>query len=382
TSVTKTTTTSTTTTTGTICFTVPTPPPSNAWFFVGNMSSIRYLHTSTLISQDDSVLITGGYNAVVGLASTENYIPSTGCFQTMSSMSVARYLHTADQLSSLSSFVIIAGGYNTVSGVLNTADLFDPMTGNIITISLTSLRYAHRSVLFNASKLVLIGGGNGVTTIATGYVLTIGSPSLFTNANNAMLMAPFWHTVTDLGDNSYLVLIAGGMDGSTTFFSAIALYQASLKAFISLVAGVNMPTTRAYHTATYLPAPYNQVLLTGGNLDSTTWLHTLALFDAASLQFIPLTSTMSNQRSRHTATLLFNGKILLVGGYNGIVGLNTCELIDPSNNFLSTPTANLNIGRYNHTATLLSSSENSTVLVCGGYNTLLGPVNSCELYFV
>ncbi|CAF3264075.1 unnamed protein product [Rotaria socialis] len=253
-----------------ICFTVPTPQPSNAWFFVGNMSSIRYLHTSTLISQDGSVLITGGYNAVVGLASTEKYIPSTGCFQTMSCMSVARYLHTADQLPSLSSFVIIAGGYNTVSGVLNTADLFDPMTGNIITIALTSLRYARRSVVFNASKLVLIGGGNGVTTIATGDVFTAGSPSLFTSANNAMPMAPFWHTATDLGNNSYLAFIAGGMDGRAIFFSAVALYQASSTAFISLVAGVNMPTTRAYHTATYLPAPYNQVLLTGGNLDSTT----------------------------------------------------------------------------------------------------------------
>ncbi|CAF4413663.1 unnamed protein product [Rotaria socialis] len=226
--------------------------------------------TTTTTGTNGSVLITGGYNAVVGLASTEKYIPSTGCFQTMSCMSVARYLHTADQLPSLSSFVIIAGGYNTVSGVLNTADLFDPMTGNIITIALTSLRYARRSVVFNASKLVLIGGGNGVTTIATGDVFTAGSPSLFTSANNAMPMAPFWHTATDLGNNSYLAFIAGGMDGRAIFFSAVALYQASSTAFISLVAGVNMPTTRAYHTATYLPAPYNQVLLTGGNLDSTT----------------------------------------------------------------------------------------------------------------
>jgi hypothetical protein len=83
----------------------------------------------------------------------------------------------------------------------------------------------------------------------------------------------------------------------------------------------------------------------------------------------------------HTATLLPNGKVLIVGGYNG-GSLRTCELIDPSNNYSVTLAANLTTNRYYHTTTLIPDNYNGTVLVCGGYNTANIPVNTCELYFV
>jgi hypothetical protein len=81
------------------------------------------------------------------------------------------------------------------------------------------------------------------------------------------------------------------------------------------------------------------------------------------------TSTnMSNPRGMHTATLLKNGKVLVVGGYGGPSWGNTYpELYDPATNTWayagSTGGGSYQNNMFAHTATLLSSGE---VLVVGG----------------
>jgi uncharacterized delta-60 repeat protein len=83
------------------------------------------------------------------------------------------------------------------------------------------------------------------------------------------------------------------------------------------------------------------------------------------------TGSMSVARTAHTATLLQNGKVLVVGG-NNQNGLASAELYDPSSGTW-TATGNLNSARSLHTATLLPSGK---VLVAGGfYNP-----TSAELY--
>ena len=86
------------------------------------------------------------------------------------------------------------------------------------------------------------------------------------------------------------------------------------------------------------------------------------------------TGTLVIARISHTATLLPDGKVLVVGGLGRIEGelvdLTSAELYDPATN-LWTATGSLNIARKVHTATLL---PNGQVLVAGGGN------NSAELY--
>jgi hypothetical protein len=165
-----------------------------------------------------------------------------------------------------------------------------------------------------------------------------------------------------------------------TPLASVELYNGTSDTFISL--GATMSTARFYHTATYVSPSVHQVLITGGNPYNAA-LNTMSVFDIIILSFISLTESMSSARMWHTATLLSTGKVLLVGGSNGNTSLSTCELIDPTNNnYSSTLSASLYIGRYYHTATFISSDENDTVLVCGGYNTDIGALNSCELYFV
>ncbi len=93
------------------------------------------------------------------------------------------------------------------------------------------------------------------------------------------------------------------------------------------------------------------------------------------------TGNLNAERGSHTATLLQNGKVLVVGGYgtcspNGCPALKSAELYDPATGTW-TPTGNLNTARLAHTATLLA---NGMVLVAGGELNSFNLLNSAELY--
>ena len=89
-----------------------------------------------------------------------------------------------------------------------------------------------------------------------------------------------------------------------------------------------------------------------------------------------LTGDLITARSRHTATLLSNRKVLIVGGYSGSTIFTSAELFDPITGTFST-TGSLNIARSGHTATLLA---NGKVLIAGGDNNSGAPPSSAELY--
>lgn len=85
---------------------------------------------------------------------------------------------------------------------------------------------------------------------------------------------------------------------------------------------------------------------------------------AAPLQAVSVSPApaMSAARTHHTATLLSNGKVLLVGGDDGAVITSSSELYDPASNSMS-PAAAMSATRSHHSATLL---PNRKVLVAGG----------------
>src|SRR5207244_12785024 len=86
--------------------------------------------------------------------------------------------------------------------------------------------------------------------------------------------------------------------------------------------------------------------------------------------------SLTIRRVSHTATLLLNGKVLVVGGA-GLSGiLASAELYDPRTGVWSV-TGNLNTARRFHTATLLPTGM---VLVAGGSGTANNGLASAELY--
>lgn len=95
--------------------------------------------------------------------------------------------------------------------------------------------------------------------------------------------------------------------------------------------------------------------------------------------FIP-TGNMTEPRTRHTATLLMNAKVLITGGDN-FEGrsLATAELYDPVTGSF-TATGNMTTGRSGHSATLLPDGR---VLIAGGstdVDRLASYLDTAEIY--
>jgi hypothetical protein len=120
-----------------------------------------------------------------------------------------------------------------------------------------------------------------------------------------------------------------------------------------------MDAARGFHTATLLKN--GKVLVIGGRDADGNVLATAELFDPASGNFTPIGS-MHAAREFHTATLLSDGKVLIAGGDNGTEILATAELFDPNSGSF-TPTGAMQAMREFHTATL---RNDGSVLVAGG----------------
>jgi N-acetylneuraminic acid mutarotase len=182
------------------------------------------------------------------------------------------------------------------------------------------------------------------------------------------------HTATLLQDGT--VLVAGGTNGRDTALASAELYNPKTNRWIP--AGTMM-TTRLDHTATLLP---NGKVLVVGGLDASFPSNSLAsaeLYDPTTKAWSAAAS-MTIGRARHTATLLLDGRVLVVGGLSvtlrngGIPSQSVvAEIYDPTIDRWS-ETGPMSLYRLDHTATLLHDGR---VLVAGGQVTAS---RSAEIY--
>jgi hypothetical protein len=134
----------------------------------------------------------------------------------------------------------------------------------------------------------------------------------------------------------------------------------------------SMSTRRIYQTATLLGD--GRVLVVGGENGSSR-LASAELYDPKTGTFSP-TGSLSTTRTGQTATLLADGRVLVAGGYDGSSFLASAELYDPNTGTFS-PTGSLSTTRTGHTATLLADGR---VLVAGGNSNESGILATAELY--
>jgi N-acetylneuraminic acid mutarotase len=154
-----------------------------------------------------------------------------------------------------------------------------------------------------------------------------------------------------------LGLILTFISSMTLMWETVALAQVNPR----WIPTGSLNTPRFGHTATLLPN--GKVLMVGGEFSGSA-----ELYDPATGTW-SVAGSLNTVHVDHTATLLPNGKVLVAGGYT-----NRAELYDPTTKTWSI-TANLNTARSGHTATLL---PNGKVLIAGGWdNESLG---SAELY--
>jgi N-acetylneuraminic acid mutarotase len=193
----------------------------------------------------------------------------------------------------------------------------------------------------------------------------------FTNLSNMNYPRRF-HSSTVLTDGN--VLISGGAFNSSNDPSEI--YNSNTGQFTSTG---SMMKPRGNHTAHILEN--GNVMIIGGNDNNATFAQTEVYLPSSNtfenkLLFAAITVT-NPARYAHSATTLNNGKILVVGGFEGGTSLKSAFLYDPSTDTAAN-TGEMALSRSNHTATIL---PNGNVIIIGGFNSTTNKsTNTAELY--
>ncbi|MGO9453839.1 MAG: kelch repeat-containing protein [Candidatus Binataceae bacterium] len=241
---------------------------------------------------------------------------------------------------------------------------------------------SNTSVATISSTGLLSAVSQGQTTVQAAFgsfngstSLTVGN-SVFVPVGN-MVTARWGHTATLLPNGK--VLIVGGYDSSGHYLASAELYDPATQTFS---ATGSLATGRADHTATLLPD--GTVLVTGGLIETQNYtfesLSDAQIYNPATGTF-SFASEMNEGHYNHTATLLENGKVLIAGGNYFAFGGGSMpadsELYDPSTHTF-TVTGSMVTPRENHTATVLNDG---TVLIVGGDISESGSVPpAAEIY--
>jgi N-acetylneuraminic acid mutarotase len=346
------------------------------WSQTGSLATGRFGHTATRLA-DGKVLVAGGRictgSSCTEFDSAELYDPATGLWTAAGNMSVPRHAHVAVLLPT--GKVLVAGGFSA-STTWNTAELYDPETRSWSpTGSLSAPRaFATATVLANGKVLVAGGGLFGVNdpglNTAELYDPATGdwAPAGTMTAHRRI------HTATLLADGR--VLIASGTGG--TFGNPVMLNGSDIydPATGSWTPTGRLATGRVFHTATLLKD--GRVLVTGGSNFISIIYDTAELYDTAIGQWRSA-GNMSIARNSHSATLCADGKVLVVGGFNNRASDFTnksAEQYEPASGSW-TATVDLNLARGNHAATLLADGR---VLVSGGNGGGSSGHTSAELF--
>ncbi|MEN8150430.1 MAG: Ig-like domain-containing protein [Planctomycetota bacterium] len=283
----------------------PPPPPSSTWgqiTLVGKMNLGRSSHTSTLLS-DGRVLVTGGFVSADAVSNTaEIYDGSNFTFTYVpENMEFSRGFHTATRLSD--GKVLILGG---VSGAnfaeTNSAEIYDPATGQFTTLVPGMLfpRAFHTATLLDDGRVLILGG----TVPTTNGVFSSKEAEIFDPVTKTFLFLPNMaayragHTATMLDDDR--VLILGGNSSDLT----IEIFDADENKFVT--SEEELYRARRGHTATKIFTG-DVVVFGGGDRSAGIWV-------AKDSQYKWTVGVPIEDRKDHTATVTESGRILIAGG--------------------------------------------------------------------
>lgn len=332
----------------------------------GSMATARSFHTATLLP-NGKVLIAGGSNASGGsLSNAEVYDPTTGTFSPANGgMPNKATGHTATLMNN--GKVLIAGGGNSSTQV------YDPVTNSFSSIGgMSEQRSFHTATLLANGKVLLAGGsGNNGSPTNTAQIYDPVAQN-FTNAGN-MTTAREYHTATLLSDGK--VLIAGGRaksGGSYLSLASAELYDPATNTFTAISPALT--TGRFGHSAAIVASGVNsgKVLIVGGA--NAAALSSAELYDPATNTF-SVTGPLSVARQFLTASPIVSG-ILVAGGSNSTGRVGTAQQYQGS---AFVPSGIMKVARSSHTATVLNDGS---VLIVGGQSATANAIVNAELYKV
>lgn len=291
-------------------------PVADMWHDGGPLMSLRSGFTTTVL-HDGRVLVAGGVVWTVDapccepVTVAEIYDPATRTWSATGPMVAGRSGHTATLLRD--GRVLIAGG--DTASERSKSELFDPLS---LTFSPTGAlvvpRYEHTATLLDDGTVLVARGSNDgdlstTLTPAERYDPITGEWRL----TGSSARGSVFHAAARLADGRVLVTggYPGGMGGAAPVANA-EIYDPTSERWTR---AEDMPNRREFHTAVTLGD--GRVLLAGGIVvarDFRTLLSdSVITFDPASGRWVE-NEPLAFPRYDHTATLLNDGRVLIVGG--------------------------------------------------------------------
>jgi 6-phosphogluconolactonase (cycloisomerase 2 family) len=247
-------------------------PATNTFTPTGSMTTPRFLHTATLLS-NGQVLVTGGDgNTVLVSASAELYDVASVSFLPTGNMATARERHTATLLPNGN--VLVAGGANPSDGFLASAEVYSS------SLVRPTFVYVNNNTAFGSNSVSAFSAGvNGALTpvlgspfptlggfgnggfIASNRITTVGTFLYAANAVNSNISvfsvnnttavltlvpgSPF--AVGGFGFGSTSLSLAGTPDGQFLYAAAapgniISAFRIGSNGVLTPVAGFPIPT--------------------------------------------------------------------------------------------------------------------------------------------
>lgn len=213
--------------------------------------------------------------------------------------------------------------------------------------------YLNSCELFTVSSQSTLGGGAIQYTYAWSSAGAMAHPRAF---HAGSILTDTLHTGK--------VLVTGGYTAVATITNTTELYTPATGGAGSWANTASMATARIKHGQVTLSSN-NKVLITGGTSDDTSGLSSCELYDPTANTWAAA-SSMIKARCQHQTVLLNNGKVLVIGGRTNPTDTSgyhsSCELYDPVGNTWSM-TGRMSWSRVGHTATVMADGR---VLVIGG----------------
>ena len=336
-------------------------PPRIGGFAPGpTLTHPRLGHTATLL-QDGRFLIAGGSNQ----REAELLDPDGGPEPAGTLLG-----DVADGTATLLSDgrVLVVGAGESV-----TAELWDPRTLRFEAAGiLPGRRDLHTATLLSDGRVLIAGGlddGGGQSALLS------WDPTSRSFSEVGALRRPRWnHTATRLRDGR--VLVVGGADPCSGATAEIV----SPDGQSTMLTGSPVEALGG-RTATLLDD--GRVLTAGGTVPGGTGpgttIATAELWDPSTGTF-SRTGSMNDARADHTATLLPDGRVLVIGGFHnsdlrGSLDLATSEIWDPASGTFS-PSGSLTEARWGHTSSLLTDGR---VIVIASWMRS-GPHDTTEIW--
>ncbi|HEX5399321.1 MAG TPA: kelch repeat-containing protein [Verrucomicrobiae bacterium] len=319
-------------------------PTTGQWAIAG--SRLNGGDTATLLA-DGQVLLAGSLlSPSLGGVSAQLFDPDTA-WKGTGSLNIGR--EAGYTMTLLTNGEVLVAGGNGYNGVESSAELFDPATGEWTkTGDMTQPREYHTATLLPNGKVLVAGGHNFEGGINNGVL------------SMAELYDPVTGTWTETGEMNF-----GREKHQATLLTNGQVLVTGRDAYNNDSAELYDPVAGTWSvTASTASFTSGAILLPDGEVLAIESNGSAELYDPSTGTWSP-TGSPSASFLGETATLLADGRVLVLGNYAGLL----TDIYDPASGTWTTnnPTTN----RVNFTATLL---QNGKVLVAGG------PSSSAQIF--